>query len=109
MEIDITGRHFQITGSLREYIHSKVSKLDKYSLKIESAHVVLWVEKFRHLAEITLRGKGLRLTAKEQEADMYAAFDRCLGVAQLQMGRQHDRVKDHKARRTKDLKSDKVR
>ena len=99
MEIDISGRHFKVTEPLKETIEAKVSKLDKYSLKLESVHVVLEVQKFHHMAEITLRGKNLRLTAKEESADMYAAFDRCLGVVQLQLARQHDRRKDHKARR----------
>ena len=99
VEIDITGRHFRVTEPLKEYIQAKVPKLDKYSLKIESVHVVLEVQKFHHLAEITLLGKSLRLTAKSESADMYAAFDGCFSVLQLQMGRQHDRRKDHKARR----------
>ena len=99
MEIDISGRHFQVTAPLKEHVSQKVKKLDKYSLKIESVHVVLGVQKFHHVAEITLLGKNLRLTAKEESADMYAAFDNCFGVAQLQLGRQHDRRKDHKARR----------
>ena len=99
MEIDISGRHFKVTESLKDYVTAKVEKFDKYSLKIESVHVVLEVQKFHHVVEITLLGKNLRLTAKEESADMYAAFDNCFGVVQLQLGRQHDRQKDHKARR----------
>ena len=99
MEIDITGRHFKVTEPLKEYIDSKVRKLDKYSLKIESVHVVLGVQKFHQAVEITLLGNNLRLTAREESADMYAAFDKCFGVAQLQLARQHDRRRDHKARR----------
>ena len=99
MEIDISGRHFQVTAPLKGYIVQKVKKLDKYSLKIESVHVILSVQKFIHTVEITLLGKNLRVTAKADSAEMYAAFDNCFGVIQLQLGRQHDRVKDHKARR----------
>ena len=99
MEIDISGRHFKVTAPLKEYIEKKVQKLDKFSLKLESVHVVLEVQRFRHIAEITLLGKNLRLTGKEHDADMYAAFDECLGKVQLQLSRQHDRVRDHKGRR----------
>ena len=99
MEIDISGRHFKVTEPLKDYIASKVLKLDKYSLKIESVHVVLEVQKFHHWAEITLLGNNLRLTAKEESADMYAAFDSCFGVVQIQLARQHDRRRDHKGRR----------
>ena len=62
---------------------------------------MLEVQKFHHMAEITVAGKNLRLTAKEESADTYAAFDNSLGNIQLQLGRQHDRVKDHKGRRYK--------
>ena len=98
MEIDISGRHFHVTEALKDTITEKVKKLDRYSLKIETVHVVLEVQKFHHTAEITVAGKNLRLTAKEESADMYAAFDNSLGNIQLQLGRQHDRVKDHKVR-----------
>ena len=99
MEIDISGRHFHVTEALKDTVTEKVKKLDRYSLQIETVHVVLEVQKFHHTAEITVAGKNLRLTAKEESADMYAAFDNSLGNIQLQLARQHDRVKDHKARR----------
>ena len=99
MEIDITGRHFHITEALKSYVIEKIKKLEKYALKIETVHVVLEVQKFHHFSEITAAGKNLRLTAKEESADMYAAFDNSLGNIQLQLGRQHDRVKDHKGHR----------
>ena len=99
MEIDIAGRHFQVTEPLKAYIAEKMEKLDKYKLKLELAHVVLEVQKFHHLCEITLVGKNLRMTAKNEAADMYAAFDNCFGNVQLQLRRQHDRVRDHKGRR----------
>ena len=102
MEIDISGRHFQVTEALKDYISEKIKKLDRYALKIETVHVVLEVQKFHYFAEITAAGKNLRLTAKEESADMYAAFDNSLGNIQLQLGRQHDRVKDHKTKRYKE-------
>ena len=101
MEIDISGRHFHVTEALKDTITEKIQKLDKYSLKIETVHVVLEVQKFHHTAEITVAGKNLRLTAKEESADMYTAFDNSLGNVQIQLGRQHDRVRDHKGRRYK--------
>ena len=101
MEIDITGRHFQITEPLKVYVSEKVEKLAKFSLKLESVHVVMEVQKFRHICEITMLAKQLRLTAKESSTDMYAAFDKCFGNVQLQMGRCHDRLKDHKGKSEK--------
>ena len=96
MEVDISGRHFPITEPLRDYILGKIQKLDKFSLKLESVHIVLEVQKINHIAEIAALGKNLRLTAKESSADMYAAFDASFGNIQLQLSRQHDRIKSHK-------------
>ena len=98
MEIDISGRHFQVTPPLKRYAVDKVGKLDKFALKIESAHVVMGVERIRQIVEITVAGKNIRLTAKAVSPDMYAAFDTCFGKIQLQLSRLHDRVKDHKSR-----------
>ena len=99
MEIDISGRHFHVTEALKQYVVEKIEKLDKYSLKLESVHVIFEVQKFLHISEITVLGKKLRLTAKEKSTDMYAAFDKSFGNIQLQFRRQHEKVKDNKGRR----------
>jgi len=99
MKIDITGRHFQVTDALKKLIQGKIQKLDKYSMKLESVHVVLEVQKIRHISEITLLAKNLRLTAKNQGEDMRSSFDGSFESIELQMRRHHDRVKDHKGRR----------
>lgn len=99
MELDVTGRHFHVTEALKDYAAEKIQKLDKYSLKLESAHVVFEVQKFSHISEIVLRGKELRLTAKARSLDMYAAFDKSFGSIQLQLRKRHEKLRDHKARR----------
>lgn len=99
MEIDISGRHFHVNESLRDMIREKIQKLDKYSQKIESAHVILEIQKFLHTAEIVLRGKHLHVKSKADSTDMYAAFDKSFGNIQLQMRKLHEKLKDHKAKR----------
>ncbi len=88
-----------MSEALKETIAQKISKLDKYSLKLEMVHVILEVQKFHHVSEITVLGKNIRFTAKDESTDMYAAFDKSFGNIQLQLARYHDKVKDHKARR----------
>ena len=98
MEIDITGRHFHVTDALKEYATDKIKKLDRFALKLETVHVVFEVQKFLHISEIVFRGKDMRVTSKEESTDMYAAFDKSFGNAQLQLSRLHEKLKDHKAR-----------
>jgi putative sigma-54 modulation protein len=99
MKLDVSGRHFRVTEALKDYAVEKLQKLDKYSLKLESAHIVFEVQKFTHISEIVLRGKDLRLTAKATSLDMHSAFDKSFGGIQLQLRKKHERARDHKGRR----------
>ena len=99
MEIDISGRHFHVAEVLRNYAAEKIDKLDKYASKLETAHVIMEVQKFVHTVEITVLGKQLRFTAKERSTDMYAAFDKAYENMKRQLRHHHEKLKDHKARR----------
>ncbi len=99
MIIEISGRHFHVTDALREHVTQKIQKMDKYALKIVAVHVIFEVQKIHQITEITVLGKNLRLTAKEKAADMYVSFDQTFHSIQLQLGKLHDRLKDHKGRR----------
>ncbi len=45
MQINLTGRHVEITAALREYVDSKFAKLERHFDHINNVHVVLNVEK----------------------------------------------------------------
>jgi putative sigma-54 modulation protein len=97
MKIDISGRHhFAVSDMLREYALEKMDKLDRYSLNIESAHVVFEQEKVNQTCEIVLSGKHLRLTAKETTKAMQASLDAAVKHLQDQLRRHHDRIKQHR-------------
>lgn len=104
MDIDISGRHFHVLEPLKDYIREKIGKFERYDGKLETAHVILEVQKFFHIAEITLMGCRLRFVAKERSTDMYAAFDKACDNMKLQLQRHHDRIKDHKPRRKEPTK-----
>jgi putative sigma-54 modulation protein len=96
MQVDISGRHFQLSEGLRDHALQKLHKLDKFNLKIETAHVIFEVQKITHFCEILLLGKNLRLTAKTSTSDSYASFDQAVTSLQKQLSRYHERIKDHR-------------
>lgn len=99
MQISVVGRHFDVTEPIKNYVDSKLLKLERYADKIKEAHVILEVQKFRHIAEITLYLKYFKLMATEESRDMYASIDKALGSLHKQVLRLRDRIKEHKARR----------
>jgi putative sigma-54 modulation protein len=74
--VKVTGRHFQITDSISEYVTRKIAGLHLDYPKIIEAHVILEVEKYRHSAEVVLVcSNHITIEACEETDDMYAAID----------------------------------
>ena len=105
MDIDISGRHFKLTPGLRDHVIQKLHKLEKYSLKIEAAHVILEVQKINQVCEIVLLGKNIRMTATEESTDLYASSDAAVANLQKQLARYHEKVTNHRATTAPDLES----
>ena len=99
MQITVVGRNFDVTEPIKKYVDRKLLKLDKYATKIKGAHAMLTVQKFRHVAEITLYLKGFKLTATEESGDMYSSIDKAWGNLHKQLLKLRERIKEHKARR----------
>jgi ribosomal subunit interface protein len=75
MQINISGHHVELTDPLREYVSSKLAKLERHESRITHADVVLNVEKLRQKVEATIRMAGAELFAAAESEDMYAAID----------------------------------
>jgi putative sigma-54 modulation protein len=98
MQITVTGRHFEITEPLRQHIETKIAKLGRYTDSIGEVHVVLSVEKHRHLAEITLQANGAPIRGLEEKHDMYQAFDTVIEKVERQVKRLKEKGSSRKGR-----------
>lgn len=93
LDVDIYGRNMEITERIEEYVDKKVSKLDRYLNNIDQARVDLAYAKSarsaadRHVAQITVTGKGYILRAEERSDDIFAAFDSALSKMQRRIER----------------------
>ena len=100
MHVDIACQHTTLTDPLRQAVLEKFAKLDDHTDKAVAAHVVLRVEKDRHVAEATLtvQGKPLHAEASARGANgMYQAIDKL--VARLD--RAMRKAKTKKLQRTR--------
>jgi putative sigma-54 modulation protein len=71
MNVEITGRHINITPAIRTYVLKRLRKFAKIFGENIKFHVIIDVEKERQSAEILLKSKLLDLTGKGQTDDMY--------------------------------------
>lgn len=98
MQINLTGHHVEITPALRNYVDSKMSRLERHFDNVTDIHVVLTVEKLQHKAEATMHVAGGKLFADAVEEDMYAAIDQLVDKLDRQVKKVKEKRKDHHAK-----------
>ncbi len=98
MRLMITGRHVTITPALRQYIETRMRRLDRYGVKLTSLQVLLGVEKFYHVAEVIGVFHGRRLQAKVSTQEMYVSIDQVIDKLETQIRKVKERLVSHKAR-----------
>lgn len=95
MQINLTGRHVEVTASLRDYVNNKFSKLERHFDHINNVHVILNVEKLNQIAEATLHLNGGEVFANSEHADMYAAIDSLVDKLDRQVIKHKEKLKAH--------------
>jgi len=101
MDIMVTFRHTEPIESLKTYAEDKVSKIKKYLDSPSEAHIVLTVEKFRHIADVTLNLNGTRIKAVEETADMYSAIDQVMDKTENQVKKYLSKMRSHRSENSK--------
>jgi putative sigma-54 modulation protein len=66
MQVSVTFRKIDASDTLRNYAEEKLSRIKKYVEDPIEAYVVLSVEKFRHIAEVSINANGLRINGQEE-------------------------------------------
>ncbi|UCC56525.1 MAG: ribosome-associated translation inhibitor RaiA [Gammaproteobacteria bacterium] len=95
MQINLTGHHVELTSPLRDYVNSKMERLERHFDNVTNIHVILSVEKLRHKAEATMHVSGGNLFADATEADMYAAIDALTDKLDRQVKKHKEKITDH--------------
>ncbi len=99
MQITVTGRHMEVTDAIRDHSHGKIEQAMLEFPRVGSVHVILAVEKYRHIAEIVVQAPNhIRVEAREESDDMYASIDGAIDKAAKQLRRHWDKMQDHKSR-----------
>lgn len=75
MQLNISGHHLDITDAIKEYVTSKLGKLERHHDRITSTSVILSVEKLIQKAEATVHVSGGEFFANSEHDDLYAAID----------------------------------
>ena len=76
MNFTVSGHHVSVTPAIRDYVHSKFSRINRHFDHVIDVNVIMTVEKLKQRIEanVHVRGKDIFAECGDQE-DMYAAID----------------------------------
>lgn len=78
MNVEYTGRQYEITPAIRKEVETGLSKIRKILGDKFDSKVILTVEKHRHKAEITISPRNGPIVGLAQAGDMIAAVNEAL-------------------------------
>ncbi|HEX8128221.1 MAG TPA: ribosome-associated translation inhibitor RaiA [Pyrinomonadaceae bacterium] len=97
MKFEYTGRHVEVTPAIRRHVEEHFSKLDQiFDDTTASAHIIIEVEKNRHMGEVLLHWREHTLTARDVNADMYQALSRAISKIEKQAVKLKKKIIDRK-------------
>lgn len=105
MNVEYTGRHFEITPAIKKNVETGLLKIKKILGDKFEAKVVLALEKHRHKAEITITPRNGTIVGLAEAPDMIAAVGEALEHLEKQALKYKDRrhPKTRKARKVWNL------
>jgi putative sigma-54 modulation protein len=96
MNVEYTGRQYEITPKIRKEIETGLTKIKKLLGDKFETKVILTVEKHRHKAEITITPPNGPIVGLAQASDMLAAVNQALGHLEKQALKYKDRWRTRK-------------
>ena len=96
MGIAITFRHMESTEALKNYVHDKLERVQKYLRAPLDAHVTLVQERHQFVAEMLIQASGKTYQARHDSDDMYKSIDFVVDKVEHQISKAHDAASRNK-------------
>lgn len=115
MNINITGKDFDLTDAIKDYIKEKVSKLSKYLGDEFEATATLKIEGNQQVAEIRISNGANLYKAVAASKDLYASVDKDIEIIEGQIRKNKtkndkqnmtDSIRFKEAQNTEDVEED---
>ncbi|MGA8622920.1 MAG: ribosome-associated translation inhibitor RaiA [Candidatus Sulfotelmatobacter sp.] len=106
MNVEYTGRHYEVTPTIRKEVETGLTKIRKILGDKFETKVILAVEKHRHKAEITISPRNGPLVGLAQAKDMSIAVNEALDHLEKQAVKYKTRWQSKKrsARKSEEVK-----
>jgi putative sigma-54 modulation protein len=92
MNLHLTGHHVEVTPAIRDYVVSKMDRINRHFDHVIDVSVILTVEKLSQKVEANVHLSGKDIFVECHEPDMYAAIDLLVDKLDRQIIRHKEKV-----------------
>ena len=94
MNLHMTGHHLEITPSMRDYVSSKMIRINRHFDHVIDVNMILTVEKLRQKIEANVHLSGKDIFVESEDDDMYAAIDLLIDKLDRQIVKHKEKIKN---------------
>jgi putative sigma-54 modulation protein len=91
MNINLTGRHLEITPAIREHVTTKLGKIKRHFDHVIDINVILSVDKLKQKAEATVHLSGKTVFAETDDSNLYVSIDNLVDALDRQILKHKDK------------------
>ena len=96
MQVNISGHHLDLTDPIKNYLMSKLEKLERHHDRITSVNAILSVDKLQQKAEATVHVSGAEFFANSENEALYAAIDLVADKLDRQLIKHKETLRNHR-------------
>ena len=94
MNLHMTGHHLEITPSIRDYVSTKMTRINRHFDHVIDVNMILSVEKLRQKIDANVHLSGKDIFAESENDDMYAAIDLLIDKLDRQIVKHKEKIKN---------------
>jgi len=96
MNLNLSGRHLDITPAIRRYVHEKLGRVTRHFDHVIDLNVILSVDKLQQKVEASAHVAGRDIHVEAIDADMYAAIDALADKLDRQIVKHKEKLTVHR-------------
>lgn len=98
MDIEITGKHVEVTEPMERHVRQHIGRLPKYADLIQYMTVTLRMDSGNLVSEIIAKCPWADLFAEGKDHDFYKSIDEAFSKIEHRLTRYHDKLVKNRAR-----------
>lgn len=95
MNLQVSGRHLEITPAIRSYVTEKISRITRHFDHVIDVNVILSIDKLVQKIEATVHVRGKDIHVECTDGNMYAAIDGLADKLDRQILKHKEKTVDH--------------